>query len=371
MHQKPSILIVSERLQIGGAEKYIVLVANELHARGYRVVILSNEGPFRAALHPDIRFVRTYFRRGLWLFLYGALQIAWLSITEKISVVHTQQIEPTKAAWIARFITRKPVLMTVHGFSRKQLLRMGEKVERYSDVVVTVVDWLVDELVKNGVAAHKLRLVYNGMDAPSRAYTHEESLALRASLGINAGDVVILSVSRLDPRKNHAEFFEWFPRILAEVPHAKYVIVGDGTEKEPLLQKIREHNLAHAIMLVDGTTNAEPYLHMADIFCTPSVAQGMAVLEAMAAGIPVVGTTPMTAPEVVRDGETGFTVSKHDGDAFVARLIELAQNPDLRRRFGAAGKKRQAELFSNAQMVDGLVAIYDEMAHAIQKHAEH
>lgn len=360
MRKKPTILLVAERLQVGGAEKYTVLVANELHARGYRVVILSNQGPFRTEFHPDIRFVRAYFRTGLFGFLYGVLQIIFLSLQEQVSVVHVQKYESVRAAWLARFITRKPILKTVHGYTRNRLTVVSRRINRYADRVVTVVDWLGEELIRNGVSAHKVSVVYNGMNTPP-ALSEDERQNVRASLGIAADDVVIISVSRLERRKNHAEFFDWFPRILEHVPTAKYVIVGNGNERERLMQKARECRLDHAILFVDATIHIEPYLQMADIFCTPIVAQGMAVLEAMAAGIPVVGTTPGSAPEVVRDGETGFTVPKGDGDAFVQRLIELAQQPEKGRRFGAAGKERQQELFSVAHTVDGLEKIYLEM----------
>jgi glycosyltransferase involved in cell wall biosynthesis len=351
--QKPAILIVTENLDVGGAEKYTVLIANELLARGYRVIVLANDGPFRSLFHPSIRFVRVL--PGL---LYGALQIARVTLEERVALVHAQKLESSHAAWIARFVTGVPVVKTAHGYTPKELLTLGRRINRYADLVVTVVDWLAEELEKNGVEKRKLRLVYNGMAPMDGTYSIEERTAARERLGIAADGPLIVSVSRFERGKNHAEFLEWFPRILARVPNAKYLIVGNGPEKDRLIRITRELGLTDTVRFVEGTVHAEPYLRIADIFCTPAVAQGMAVLEAMATGLPVVGTTPKSGPEVVVDGETGFVVTKHDGDAFVSRLTELALNPERMRRFGAAGRVRQQERFPLAKTVDELERAY-------------
>lgn len=359
--RKPAILVVTENLNVGGAEKYTVLVANELHERGYRVTVLANEGPFRAQFHPSIRFVRAFFERGVLGVLYGVFQMIRISLQEGIALIHAQKLESSKAAWLARFVTGVPIVKTAHGYTRKELLTLGEKINRYADKVVTVVDWLVDELHKNGVEEHKLKLIYNGMSPMKDVFSREEQIMLRRSLGIAEDDIVIASISRLEKGKNHAEFLDWFPRILAEVPNAKYLIMGNGPEKKRLVQKVHDLELEHAVIFVEGAVHTEPYLQIANIFCTPSVAQGMAVLEAMSAGIPVVGTKPASGPEVVADNETGFVVTKHDGDAFVDRLVKLAKDPELAQRFGAAGRERQRKLFPLAHTVDELERVYGEV----------
>ena len=358
MEKKPAVLIVTENLNVGGAEKYTVLVANELYARGYRVIVFANKGPFRERIHPSIRFVRAHFESGMLGFLHGVFQIIRISLEERVVLVHAQKLESSKAAWVARFFTGVPVIKTAHGYTRKELLTLGKRINRYSDVVVTVVDWLVSELQKNGVAEHKLRLIYNGMIPMQSTAETNEIAALRTTLGINENDRVIVSVSRLERGKNHAEFLTWLPRILAQVPNARYLIVGSGPEREPLEQKVRDLGLQHAVFFVEGTTYAEPYLQLADIFCTPTVAQGMAVLEAMTAGLPVVGTAPTGGPEVVVHEETGFVVPKHDGDAFVEALITLLEDPIRAKHMGALGKERQAQLFSITKTVDALEEAY-------------
>lgn len=361
-HSTYPILIVTENLNVGGAEKYTVLVANELHARGHRVVVFANHGPFRAHFHPDIRFVRAFFERGILGVMYGALQMIRICWQEQIQLIHAQKLESSQAAWIARFFTGVPIVKTAHGYTPAELTRLGEKIDRYSDKVITVVDWLHPELAKNGVQEDKISVIYNGVAPAERFPAPEERAALRASLDIGVSDPVIVSVARLERGKNYASLIRWFPSVLERVPTAKLIVVGSGPERHTLIKMAHDLNIASSVVFVEGTTHMEPYLHIADVFCTPSVARGMAVLEAMAVGLPVVGMRPNGAPEVVVDATTGFVVEKTDADAFTERIVRLLENPALACRFGAAGKERMMKHFSHTSMVDGIENVYAAVA---------
>ncbi|MBP9757303.1 MAG: glycosyltransferase family 4 protein [Candidatus Pacebacteria bacterium] len=349
------ILIVTENLNVGGAEKYTVLVANELHARGRRVVVLANDGPFRKHFHPDIRFVRAFFERGILGVLYGAFQMIRITLQERIPLIHAQKLESSKAAWLARFVTGVPVVKTAHGYTPAELVRLGGVIDKYSDKVVTVVDWLLPELEKNGVQGDKLSVIYNGTSDEPFVQDRER---VRREIGLTATDKVVISLSRLERGKNFTALVQWFAGVVALVPEAKLVIVGGGPEKQSLIEEVKESHLDKAIIFVDAKTEIRKYLDIADVFCTPSIGRGMAVLEAMAAGLPVVGFEPIGEPRVVVDGETGYLIQKDDGKTLVEKISHLLRNPDRARKFGEAGRKRARNKFSQRAMVDQLELVY-------------
>ncbi len=353
------ILIVTENLEVGGAEKYTVLVANELRARGRRVVVLANDGPFRKHFHPDIRFVRAFFERGILGVLYGAFQMIRITLQERIPVIHAQKLESSKAAWLARFVTGVPIVKTAHGYTPKELTYLGSKIDKYSDKVVTVVDWLLPELQKNGVQEDKLSVIYNGTGTEP---CDVDRATLRAELGLKEEDKVVLGMARLERGKNFAALVQWFGEVINQVPAAKLVIVGSGPEKRHLVDEVRELGLGEAIIFVDAETTIRKYLEIADVFCTPTVARGMAVLEAMAASLPVVGIEPIGEPRVVQQGVTGYVIPKNDGKLFAEKLVHLLTNPEIARRFGVAGKRRALRQFSQSVMVDQLEQVYAEVA---------
>jgi len=353
------ILIVTENLEVGGAEKSTVLVANELRARGRRVVVLANDGPFRKHFHPDIRFVRAFFERGIHGVLYGAFQMIRITLQERIPVIHAQKLESSKAAWLARFVTGVPIVKTAHGYTPKELTYLGSKIDKYSDKVVTVVDWLLPELQKNGVQEDKLSVIYNGTGTEP---CDVDRATLRAELGLKEEDKVVLGMARLERGKNFAALVQWFGEVINQVPAAKLVIVGSGPEKRHLVDEVRELGLGEAIIFVDAETTIRKYLEIADVFCTPTVARGMAVLEAMAASLPVVGIEPIGEPRVVQQGVTGYVIPKNDGKLFAEKLVHLLTNPEIARRFGVAGKRRALRQFSQSVMVDQLEQVYAEVA---------
>ena len=356
-----NILIVTENLEVGGAEKYTVLLANELYERGHRVVVLANEGPFRKHFDPDIRFVRAFFEHGFLGVLYGAFQMIRISFQENISFIHAQKLQSSQAAWLARFITRVPVVKTAHGYTPKELAVLGKVIDKYSDKVVTVVDWLLPELSKNGVQENKLSVIYNGTVPSSKNLTLKERRILKMSLGIDETDRVVVSMARLERGKNYKALIEWFVPVIKQVPNTKLVIVGDGPEKINLIKEASDLGLTDSVIFVEATTQISKYLQIADIFCTPSVARGMAVLEAMEASLPVVGIKPLGQPQVVLDGQTGFVISKDNGSLFAKKVIELLLDPKLAKRFGQLGKKRVSQEFPCSDMVDQLENVYRQV----------
>jgi glycosyltransferase involved in cell wall biosynthesis len=360
--EKYNILIVTENLDIGGAEKYTVLIANELFKRGHKVVVMANDGPFRKHFDPRIRFVRVFFEHGIWGVLYGVFQMIRISFQENIDFIHAQKLESSQAAWLARFVTGVPVVKTAHGYTAKELITLGKKIDKYSDKVITVDDWLSGELVKNGVKHEKLSVIYNGTNPIENNNDNREQRAqLRVKLGIGTNDKVMVTVSRLVKGKNHKELIEWFKLIHEQLPNVKLVFVGDGPEHEVLLQKVLGHDLNGSVVFVGATTNIIPYLEIADIFCTPGVGRGMAVLEAMAAGLPVIGRQPISGPEVIVEGETGSLFPRGDGETFVKKVLQLLKDQPLAQRFGLAGKRRVEEVLSCELMVDQLEQVYRQV----------
>ncbi len=264
--KKHNILIVTENLKVGGAEKYTVLVANELFRRGHKVVVLANDGPFRKHFDPGIRFVRVFFEHGILGVLYGAFQMVRVSLQERITFIHAQKLESSQAAWFARFITGVPVVKTAHGYTSKELITLGKLINKYSNKIVTVDDWLFGELGKNGIEADKLSVIYNGTIGLESSISAEEALKLRNDLGINQDDKVIVSTSRLVKGKNHPALLDWFKVINQQLPNTKLVLVGGGPEKDNLMKKTSELDLNNAVIFVDAITDTTKYLQISDIF---------------------------------------------------------------------------------------------------------
>ncbi|HSL83123.1 MAG TPA: glycosyltransferase family 4 protein [Thermoanaerobaculia bacterium] len=156
---------------------------------------------------------------------------------------------------------------------------------------------------------------------------------------------VVLSVARQYRRKDTRTLLEAFARLRESHPEARLRIVGGGPELPRLRARARELGLGERATLLgevpDGGAVRREYL-AADLFCLPSLQEGfgIAFLEAMAAGLPIVAARAAAVPEVAPDGEVGLLVPPRDAEALAEALARLLDDADLRRRFGQAGRRR-------------------------------
>jgi rhamnosyl/mannosyltransferase len=144
---------------------------------------------------------------------------------------------------------------------------------------------------------------------------------------------------------------------------ARLVLVGDGPLKASLERIARDAGVADKVVFLERVDDVNAYYHAADVFALPSVARseafGLVQLEAMASGIPVVNTRLTSGvPYVSPHGVTGLTVPPGDAGALTVAINELLDDPDLRQRYGAAGRRRARNEFSVEEMVRQTLAVY-------------
>ena len=181
---------------------------------------------------------------------------------------------------------------------------------------------------------------------------------------------VVGNVAALVPHKGQRHFVEAAALVVRQVPDARFVIAGEGELRPALERLIKEHRLEKHVLLA-GFRPDVLSLHKAfDIFVMSSVTEGLgtSLLDAMAAGKPIVATTTGGIPEVVVDGETGFLVPPRDDRAMAEAIVTLLKDPALRAQMGAAGLARAQSKFSAERMLQETLRVYKRVA--IKGHEE-
>lgn len=210
----------------------------------------------------------------------------------------------------------------------------------------------------------KFRKIYNGV-APIPGWGPEERAAFRRSEGIPVDARVVLCVSNFYPYKGHADLVDAIARIAPGFPGAVFLLVGrDSGTLERTRSLARERGIGETVRFPGGRTDVPDLLRASDLFVHPSHEEGFsnAILEAMAAGLPVVATDVGGNPEAVVDGETGRLVPVRDPEAIAAALGELLADERLRRAMGESGRKRAMERFSLGRMVAEIESLYESCA---------
>ena len=216
----------------------------------------------------------------------------------------------------------------------------------------------------------------NGVDA--RRFACGDGGGFRARYGIPADAFMILVVGRIDAQKNQLLAARLLGELRNDRPRTHLVLVGPVTNADydqTLSQEIFALGLEGSVTLIRGLETSDPELvnayHAADLFLLPSVHEpfGIVILEAWAAGLPVVASNVGGVPSFVSDGENGCLFPSGDLAALLGAVRGLIANPNLRSRIAEAGRKTAAEEFGWDRITERLVGIYEEAirAHTLRK----
>jgi len=209
----------------------------------------------------------------------------------------------------------------------------------------------------------KIATILNAIDlVPYRCGSIDRS-AVRAELGIQAEDVVVGSVGRLHRQKNYPFLIRMAKTIGAKLRNVRFVIIGDGEDRQSLERMIAHFGLQDSILLPGYRPDIPRVLGGFDIFVLPSSYEGLsiALMEAMAAGLPSIVTDVGGNAEAVVHAETGFVLLPGDEEGFTSSLETLLRNPDLRQSMGRAARERVVKLFDAERLTQEYVGLYQRL----------
>jgi len=215
---------------------------------------------------------------------------------------------------------------------------------RACDMVISPSVGMRDVLVGFGVDT-PIEIAPNGVDL--RPFQNLSNSIDRQELGFSAEDVVLIYVGRLGPEKNLQFLLRSFAGVVQAYDHARLLLIGDGPERETLQELVTHTNICDCVKFT-GMVPYEKipaYLQIADAFVTASVSEvhPLTVVEAMAAGLPVLGISSPGISDTIQDGESGYIVAHEDMASFTAKMVRLVREDDYRRQMGETARRAAAE----------------------------
>ena len=374
---RPRVLRVMTRLNVGGPAQQAVFLTQELPTRGYDCrLVWGSSGEREGCVEPPagvpsthmptlVREVRPTDDVRSYAQLHGMMR-RW-----RPSVVHTHLAKAGALGRAAAFRSRVPVVVhTFHGhvlqeyFSKlknEAFLRAERTLARRTDALVAVAPWVRDELLAMGIGREgQWHVVPVGIDVRRLLEARPDAAAARAQLGLPVQGPIVGCVGRLVPVKDHETFFEAARRVLQARPDATFVLAGDG-ESRDRLQRVATEILGDRVKFL-GWIHDLPALYAAfDVVALTSKLEGtpVALIEAAAAGKPVVATNVGGVSEVVRDGNTGLLVPPRDPVGVAANVLTLLDDPQGAARMGEEGADWVRDRFSDQRLADDLVELYD------------
>ena len=379
------IVRIISRLNVGGPAIHTVLLSEALNRKGYVDILVcgtvsESEGDMayfasakgvRPIVVPELKRDIS-FKNDLKAFLklYAIIR------KERPDIVHTHAAKAGALGRLAALCAGVPVkIHTFHGhifdgyfspLKAKVFLAIERFLALFTTRVVTVSDAVRSEIVDTlkVTGGDKCVVVRLGLELGAFLECGKARGAFRAELGVKDDTLLIGIVGRLVPIKNHALFFDAAKMVLERDPgkDIRLVVIGDGELRAFLEQYAKKAGIDRSVYFVGWRSELGPVYADLDIVALTSLNEGtpVSLIEAMAAGRPVVATQVGGVEDLISDGVNGYLVPSRDAAALAGKLARLIGDPGRRNEFGSRGRERVRQAYSKERLVGDIEALYDE-----------
>jgi glycosyltransferase involved in cell wall biosynthesis len=348
-----TILFLLDTLDIGGTETHTVQLAKRLNEKGHRIVIgcLHSGGILAADLKqagiPVVEFPKT----GSLLSLRGIYQIMRLARyirRYQFSVIHTHDLWANLMGVVAARIAGTRVIIS----SQRDLghlwwytplrIRIIRIIHLLAGHVLANSSAVRDALVRDfRLPATRIRIIRNGIDVERFAKAHADRAKMFPTLE-NQARLVILIANMHSSVKGHLDLIDAAFQVCRAIPETRFLLVGDGKERPMIEERVKDADLSQHFLFLGRRTDIPELLACAEVSVLPSRAEGLpnVILEAMAAGLPVVATRVGGIPEIIVDEESGLLVPPNKPSALAKAIIRVLRDPAFAAQIGRTAREQ-------------------------------
>jgi glycosyltransferase involved in cell wall biosynthesis len=366
------VLHVQKVKGLGGSERHLLSLLPALHDAGVEVRMWA------ATTEDGDQFVGALRERGVDVTSVAAgphlnpdlARSLWGELHRfRPNLVHTHLLHGDLYGQLVARLGRVPAVSSFHGvhsFFRREPIRSAEQLAgRLANRTIAISEHVRDFLIRSRLRApESIRVIPYGVDPREWQLTAEERARARARLGLGDEDVAVGIASRLIPGKGHDLLLRAFVLARADVPTLCLLVAGEGPLRGEITQ-VSQRLDASGIRVLGFVPDIQSFMASCDILAFPTLPKlgegfGLAALEAMAAGRPVIATRVASLPEIVADGQTGVLVPPNRPLLLATALTRLATNQKFREQLGAAGRCRAFRNFGLDRMIASTLSVYRE-----------
>ena len=365
-NREKTVIHLVEDMNVGGLEEVVATIAKNVDKHKYKVIIwcMVRGGEIADELKKnwiDIRIlgITNYYNP------INILKLTFLLKSYKPTIIHTHTYFTNTIGRIAAIAARIPTIIThVHNtyWHYKARHRIIERLlSKYTDKVICCSNAVKNfVLQKERIAESKVETIYYGI-VVDKFTKRNEIKRPRRNIGINERDLIITTVASLTDKKGHKYALRAIREISRVINNIKYLIVGDGPLKETLMQMVIELEIDENVIFAGKRRDVSDLLNITDIFLLPSIIEGfgIALIEAMAASVPIVATNVGGVSEIIIDGTNGILVPPRDWVEITYALSALLTNSKKAQEIGTAGHLTCIKKFYLDQMINKIEELYE------------
>ena len=366
------ILHVVDLLQVGGAQKLIAYFSQAARRRGVQVSVVSladTSGKIAAEELAALGVPVTAFPARHLADLGRILALVRYLRSQPFDLVQTHLTYANILGGLAGRMAGLPVIATLHSsgndqnptglsdFSSPRSRAETFALRHFADRIMAVGE-SVAQAQQARVPNQPIDMIVNAVPLPAPLLSAERQ-ARRAQLAVADGQPLLISAGRFAPVKELPELIAAFGNVKKRHPEAKLLLIGDGSERARVEALIASLQLNQDVILLGRRSDVSAWLQSSDVFVSASSLEGLpvSILEAMAAGLPVVATEVGDVPRIVQP-EMGSLVPAHQPDQLANAICTLLDDQQRQRNFGAAAQAYVAKNFDLATWFDRIMALY-------------
>jgi len=355
-----------------GGQNQVLTTLMGLRAMGHRTLLVAHsEGELRQRAAEGLDLVALAPKTEMDL--TAAWRLSRLIKQLKPDIVHAHDPHGVAMAALALSMSTQLAKPPLVAARRVDFHLRGSSLSRWKyrqvDCFICASEAIRQLLIGDGIPPGRAVTVHEGIDI--ERVERAEPAQLHGEFWLPHHAPLIGNVAALVAHKGQRHLIEAARVVLPQAPDARFIIAGEGELRPALERQIKDYHLEKHVLLA-GFRPDVLSLHKAfDIFAMSSITEGLgtSLLDAMAAGKPIVATRAGGIPEVVVDGETGLLVPPRDHEAMADAIVQLLKDETLRHQMGDAGRARARALFSAERMVQNTLQVYQRVA--LQPHQEH
>jgi len=357
------ILFIANHLNVGGISSYLLTLTGGLKQKGHQVYLASSGGELEDKfIQAGITLIKVPLKTKNEIspkIFFSFWKLKRVARQFNIDLIHSHSRTTQVLGNLLGRSLAKPHIFTCHGFFKPKISRRifgcwGQRVIAISQQVKEhlIIDFKLDE--------NKISVVNNGIDTKNFGdFSARDNL--RGKLGSQA-DFLVGIIARLSDVKGHIYLIQAMPEVIKNYPSTKLLIIGTGRMKETLIKQANDLGLKDSVLFIPEVKNTKDMLAAMDIFVMSSLQEGLglALMEAMAQGIAVVGTAVGGIKTLIQDKVNGLLVAPADSAALAQAIVTLLNDSALRWALGTRAREFIIANFSKEEMVDKTEIVYQQ-----------
>ena len=366
------ILYIHHTFRAHSYNSLLLDFASRVNRERFEILVccLRDNGPYEKIFRDFGLQVKNFKMRTVFDF-WVIFKIAGFIKKNRIDIVSTANFPADVYGRISAKLAGIPIILsTMHRFEDHKQERnyrlffwLDRLTMRLTTKIIAVSKAVNDYLVRwHKINPRKIVVMYNGIDI-DKFKNNGNGKDFSREFNLNDRFTTVGFIGRLVEVKGLSYFLEAVDKVVRKRKEVQFLIIGDGPLEEKLKKEVNDLRISEHVIFTGFRQDICEILAVLDIFAMSSFSEGLptAVLEAMAAGKPVIATNVGGVPEMVAEGDTGILAPPRDAESLAEAILELLESPEKRRAMGEKGRRRVMEYFSIEKMVERYEEFYDSL----------